>query len=83
MALKEVLEQAVHGVHAHTMGLEAVLCRLREKNQPMDDVTFVVGQLAGPGTYQCQACGRVVTEYALSFEVEPCTCGGTTFRRVD
>ena len=49
----------------------------------MDDVTFVVGQLAGPGTYQCQACGLERTEYALSFEIEPCRCGGTTFRRTD
>jgi len=49
----------------------------------MDDVTFVVGQLAGPGTYQCLACGLEVKEYALSFELEPCLCGGTTFRRID
>jgi len=49
----------------------------------MDDVTFVVGQLAGPGTYPCQACRLAIKAYALSFEVEPCPCGGTTFRRVD
>jgi zinc ribbon family protein len=49
----------------------------------MDDVTFVVGQLAGPGTYQCQTCGAERKEYALSFEIEPCGCGGTTFRRTD
>jgi Zinc-ribbon containing domain len=53
------------------------------KKMPMDDVTFVVGQLAGPGTYQCQACGLEVKEYALSFEIEPCPCGGTTFKRID
>ena len=83
MPLEEVLEQAVYGIHAHTMDFEAVLCQRPEKNQPMDDVTFVVGQLAGPGTYQCQACGREAKEYALSFEVEPCPCGGTTFKRID
>ncbi|MBV8221761.1 MAG: hypothetical protein JO293_00195 [Candidatus Eremiobacteraeota bacterium] len=49
----------------------------------MDEQTFSVGQLAGPGTYRCTACGRTVTEYALSFEIEPCACGGITFRRVD
>lgn len=48
----------------------------------MDDVT-VVGQLAGPGTYRCTACGRETVEYALSFEVEPCPCGNISFRRVD
>jgi len=49
----------------------------------MDERTFTVGQLAGPGTYKCEACGREITEYALSFEVEPCVCGGTLFRRID
>jgi hypothetical protein len=49
----------------------------------MDDGMFTVGQLAGPGTYRCEACDRDVTEYALSFEIEPCSCGGTVFRRVD
>lgn len=49
----------------------------------MDEQTFTVGQLAGPGTYRCLACGAEVTEYALSFEIEPCGCGGTAFRRVD
>jgi hypothetical protein len=44
---------------------------------------FVVGQLAGPGTYRCDACGKQWVEYALSFVVEPCACGGTTFRRID
>jgi|GEM_PF-2546692 len=47
-----------------------------------DDV-FVVGQLAGPGTYRCDACGKVTIEYALSFLIEPCDCGGMTFRRID
>ena len=49
----------------------------------VDDTSFVVGQLAGPGTYRCEACGRERTEYALSFEIEPCACGGMTFRRID
>ena len=49
----------------------------------MDDTKFVVGQLAGPGTYRCEACGRERTEFALSFEIEACPCGGTTFRRID
>jgi hypothetical protein len=49
----------------------------------MDEEQFTVGQLAGPGTYRCEACGKETTEYALSFEIEPCTCGNVTFRRVD
>ncbi|MBC5826535.1 MAG: hypothetical protein GIW99_02445 [Candidatus Eremiobacteraeota bacterium] len=49
----------------------------------MDEKTFVVGQLAGPGTYRCDACGRQTVEYALSFEIEQCACGSTTLRRVD
>ena len=49
----------------------------------MDDIRFVVGQLAGPGIYRCETCGRETTEYALSFEIEPCMCGGDTFMRVD
>ena len=49
----------------------------------MDEPAFTVGQLAGPGTYRCEACGRETTEYALSFEIEPCSCGGTLFRRID
>ena len=49
----------------------------------MDDVVVVVGQLTGPGTYRCTACGRETDEYALSFEIEPCSCGNDAFRRVD
>jgi len=49
----------------------------------VDEIAFVVGQLAGPGTYRCDACSATRTEYALSFEIEACPCGGTTFRRVD
>lgn len=49
----------------------------------MGEQVLVVGQLAGPGTYRCLACGRQWTEYALSFEIEPCQCGGSTFERVD
>ena len=49
----------------------------------MDDTLFVVGQLAGPGTYRCESCGLERTEFALTFEVEECACGGTAFRRVD
>lgn len=49
----------------------------------MDEQQFTVGQLAGPGTYRCEACGKVTTEYALSFEIEACSCGNVTFRRVD
>jgi hypothetical protein len=49
----------------------------------MDDTEFVVGQLAGPGTYRCESCGRESDEYALSFQIDPCECGGTRFRRVD
>jgi hypothetical protein len=49
----------------------------------MDEHTFTVGQLAGPGSYRCLACEAEFTEYALSFEIEPCRCGGTTFARVD
>jgi hypothetical protein len=49
----------------------------------MDEQMFTVGQLAGPGTYRCTACGRETTEYALSFEIEACPCGGTLFRRID
>ena len=49
----------------------------------MDEQTFTVGQLAGPGSYRCLSCGRLVTEYALSFEIEPCQCGGVTFWRED
>ena len=30
----------------------------------MDDDVTVVGQLAGPGTYRCTACGRETDEYA-------------------
>lgn len=49
----------------------------------MDDTRFVVGQLAGPGTYRCESCGAECVEYALSFEIEPCACGGQTFLRID
>ena len=49
----------------------------------MDEELFSVGQLAGPGTYRCQTCGKETKEYALSHEIEPCPCGGVTFRRVD
>jgi len=49
----------------------------------MDEPRYVVGQLAGPGTYRCAACGKEFTEYALSFEIEACSCGGTEFLRVD
>jgi hypothetical protein len=49
----------------------------------MDEEAFVVGQLAGPGTYRCEACGAQFSEYALSFEIEPCPCGGMLYRRVD
>jgi hypothetical protein len=49
----------------------------------MDEQTFIVGQLAGPGTYRCVACGAEITEYALSFEIEACACGGAVFKRVD
>jgi len=42
----------------------------------MDEQAFTVGQLAGPGTYRCRSCGKEVTEYSLSFEIEPCACGG-------
>lgn len=48
-----------------------------------EDATFTVGQLAGPGTYRCEQCGKETVEYALSFVIEPCSCGGTVFRRVD
>jgi hypothetical protein len=47
----------------------------------MDDRRFVVGQLAGPGTYRCEACNKEFTEFALSFVIEPCACGGTVFWR--
>jgi hypothetical protein len=56
---------------------------LGKKITAMDETLFVIGQLAGPGTYRCEACGVVRTEYALSFEIEECPCGGTTFRRID
>jgi hypothetical protein len=49
----------------------------------MDETRFVVGQLAGPGTYRCESCGGERVEYALSFEIEPCACGGIAFRRID
>jgi len=49
----------------------------------MDETTFTVGQLAGPGTYRCLTCGQEAAEYALSFVIEQCRCGGVTFRRVD
>jgi len=42
----------------------------------MDETTFTVGQLAGPGTYKCLSCGNEHVEYALSFEIEACACGG-------
>jgi hypothetical protein len=48
-----------------------------------EETLFVVGQLAGPGTYRCERCGDRWTEYALSFVIEPCGCGGETFRRMD
>ena len=54
-----------------------------ENLKAVEDATFTVGQLAGPGTYRCVACQKERTEYALSFEIEPCPCGGTTFVRVD
>ncbi|MDQ2817246.1 MAG: zinc ribbon-containing protein [Candidatus Eremiobacteraeota bacterium] len=49
----------------------------------MEEDLFVVGQLAGPGTYRCDACANETVEYALSFQIEPCPCGGETFHRVD
>jgi Zinc-ribbon containing domain len=49
----------------------------------VDETTFTVGQLAGPGVYRCLACGKETVEYALSFEIEACPCGGVTFRRID
>src|SRR5579864_292736 len=49
----------------------------------MDEQSFTVGQLAGPGTYRCTACGKETIEYSLSFEIEPCSCGNVTFLRVD
>jgi len=49
----------------------------------MEDDIVVVGQLAGPGTYRCTACGRETKEYALSFEIEACPCGNMSYRRVD
>jgi len=49
----------------------------------VDETTFTVGQLAGPGTYRCLSCGRETVEYALSFEIEACACGSVTFQRVD
>ena len=83
LTLQQTDEQAVDGVfHADMMGLGAVLWQWGEKIA-VDETAFVVGQLAGPGTYQCAACGRTTTEYALSFEIEACPCGGTAFRRVD
>ena len=64
-------------------GAGLILCLIGRKIPAMDDNTFFVGQLAGPGTYRCEACGLERIEYALSFEVEECPCGGTKFRRVD
>lgn len=49
----------------------------------MDECQFTAGQLAGPGTYRCEECGKEIVEYALSFEIEECSCGSVTFRRVD
>lgn len=49
----------------------------------MDDEVVVVGQLTGPGTYRCTACGAETDEYALSFEIEPCACGNDSYYRVD
>lgn len=49
----------------------------------MAEELYVFGQLAGPGTYRCEACGKQYVEHALSFEIERCECGGETFRRVD
>lgn len=63
-------------------GPAVILCR-SGKNLVMDEEAFVVGQLAGPGTYRCEACGAQFSEYALSFEIEPCPCGGMLYRRVD
>ncbi|MBV8164493.1 MAG: hypothetical protein JOZ91_09510 [Candidatus Eremiobacteraeota bacterium] len=58
-------------------------CVAGGKLDRMDETTFTVGQLAGPGTYRCLHCGKQTVEYALSFEIEPCSCGGVTFRRID
>jgi hypothetical protein len=49
----------------------------------VNDDRFLVGQLAGPGTYRCEACGAQTVEYVLSFEIEACSCGGEVFRRID
>ena len=56
---------------------------LELKFPAMDETEFVVGQLAGPGSYRCESCGAQREETALSFEIEPCPCGGERFRRVD
>jgi hypothetical protein len=48
-----------------------------------EDTIFTVGQLAGPGKYRCEKCGKETVEYALSFVIEVCSCGGTTFKRMD
>jgi len=53
------------------------------KAMGMDESKFVAGQLAGPGSYRCTSCGATFTEYALSHEIEECSCGGLTFERVD
>lgn len=53
------------------------------KISSMDETAFVIGQLAGPGTYRCETCGHVRVETALSFEIEECACGGGSFRRLD
>lgn len=59
------------------------ICVGSGKLDRMDETTFTVGQLAGPGTYRCLTCGDQTVEYALSFEIEACRCGGVTFQRVD
>jgi hypothetical protein len=48
-----------------------------------DERRYVVGQLAGPGTYRCTVCGREREEFALSFEIEACDCGNIAFDRID
>lgn len=84
LAAEEILDQPIHCVfHAHMTGTRLILCRPGRKISEMDDDTFFVGQLAGPGTYRCETCGLERIEYALSFEIEECPCGATTFRRVD
>ncbi|PZR61397.1 MAG: hypothetical protein DLM53_09205 [Candidatus Eremiobacter antarcticus] len=65
------------------LGLAASGFVSRLEGRAVDEQSFSVGQLAGPGTYQCESCGKVTVEHALSFEIEPCSCGNVTFRRID